>query len=42
MFIEKIIEDLDVKNIALKVMNGERISLEEGVTLYENADMAIN
>ena len=41
MFIEKMIDDANVKSIALKVMSGERITLEEGIVLYENADIAI-
>jgi aminodeoxyfutalosine synthase len=40
MFVEQLIEDAAVKNIAQKVINDERITPEEGVLLYENADIA--
>ena len=40
MFVEKLIEDVEVKDIAQKILDGERISLDEGVKLYENADIA--
>jgi aminodeoxyfutalosine synthase len=40
MFVEQLIEDVAIKNIARKIINDERISPEEGVLLYENADIA--
>lgn len=40
MFLELYISDKKIKAIGTKVLNGERISLEEGVYLYDHADLA--
>jgi aminodeoxyfutalosine synthase len=39
LLIERLAVDHPLKNIAIKVLNGERISMEEGVLLYEKADL---
>jgi len=41
MIIEEIIKGSDIENIALKIIKGERISVEEGILLYKNADLSI-
>ena len=40
MFVEQLIEDPAIKSIAQNVLDGKRISFDEGVTLYEKADIA--
>ncbi len=40
MFIDKFEEDNKIREISKKVINGERINLEEGVYLYENAELS--
>ena len=39
MFLDTYITDNQIKIIGKKVLNGQRISLEEGVYLYDNGDL---
>ena len=39
MFLEKYIADDKVKFLAGKVLEGRRLSLDEGIYLYDNADV---
>ncbi len=41
MIIEEIVKGSDIENIVLKIIKGERISVEEGILLYKNADLSI-
>lgn len=41
MFLENYITDNQLNTIAKKVLSGERINLEEGVYLYDNADLSL-
>lgn len=41
MIIEEIVKGSDIESIVHKIIKGERISVEEGVSLYKNADISI-
>jgi len=40
MFLNTYISDNELKSISKKVLNNQRINLEEGIYLYDNADLA--
>lgn len=41
MIIKEIVKDTEIENIVGKIIDGKRISVEEGILLYKNADLSI-